>query len=73
MWPSVFERLELIMNGCLFHLNEKQANITKTGNLSQRCDFIMRVSIATVSSIDKYFVNIVKIILWKNFHDQIHN
>ena len=24
-------------------------------------------------SVDKYFENIAKIILWKNFHDRIHN
>ena len=47
MLPSVFERLELWMVEW-FHLNEKQANIMKTGNLSQ-LDFIMRVSV------DNYF------------------
>ena len=27
----------------------------------------------TTFSVGKYFENIVKIILWKKFHDQIHN
>ena len=40
-----------------FHLNGKQGNITKTGNLSQLCDLILRVSVG------KYFENVVKIIL----------
>ena len=73
MRPLVFERLELWMVEW-FSLNGKQANITKTGNLSQLCDFIMSVSVNNYFfSIDKYFENIVKILLWKNFHDQIHN
>ena len=40
-----------------FHLNGKQGNIMKTGNLSQLCDLILRVSV------DNYFfqsVNILK-------------
>ena len=42
-----------------FHLNGKQGNITKTGNLSQLCDLIVRVSV------DNYFflsVNILKML-----------
>ena len=68
----VFERLELWMVEW-FHLNGKQANITKTGNFSQLCDYIMRVSVGSYFSVCKYFENIVKIILWKNFHDRINN
>ena len=59
MRPSAFQRLELWM-GEWFHLNEKQENITKTGNLSQLFDFIMKVCI------DNYFfplINILKILL----------
>ena len=66
MWPSVFKRLELWMVGW-FHLNEKQANITKTGNLSQLCDYILRVSV------NRYFfpsVNILKI-LWRSHCEKI--
>ena len=48
MRPSVFERLGLWMVEW-FHLNGKQGNITKTGNLSQLCDLILRVSV------DNYF------------------
>ena len=43
-----------------FHLNGKQGNITKTGNLSQLCDLILRVSVYN------YFfpsVNILKMLL----------
>ena len=42
-----------------FHLSGKQANIMKTGNLSQFCDLILRVSV------DNYFfpsVNILKML-----------
>ena len=66
MRPSVFERLELWMVEW-FHLNGKQANTTKTRNLSQFCDFIMRVSV------DNYFfpsVNILKT-LWRSYCEKI--
>ena len=47
-----------------FHLNGKQRNITKTGNLSQLCDLILRVSVNNYFfSVGKYFENVVKIIL----------
>ena len=71
MRPSIFERLELWMVEW-FHLNGKQANITKTGNLSQLCDFIIIIN-NYFFSVGKYVENIVKIILWKKFHDRIHN
>ena len=47
-----------------FHLNGKQASITKTGNLSQLCDFIMRVSVDNFFPVDISFENIVKIIIY---------
>ena len=46
-----------------FHFNGKQANITKTGNLSQLCDFIMSVSVDNYISVGKYFEDIEKIVL----------
>ena len=46
-----------------FHLNGKQANITKTGNLSQLCDLILRVSVDNYFfAVGKYFENDVKVI-----------
>ena len=66
MRPSVFERLGLWMVEWL-HLNGKQANITKTGNLSQLCDLILRVSV------DNYFfpsVNNLKM-LWRSYCEKI--
>ena len=55
---SVFERLGLWMVEW-FHLNGKQANIMKTGNLLQLYDLILRVSV------NNYFfpsVNILKML-----------
>ena len=64
MRPSVFERLGLWMVEW-FHLNGKQANIRKTGNLSQLCDLILRVSVDNYTS-----VNILKM-LWRSYCEKI--
>ena len=70
---SVFERLELCMVEWV-HLNRNKQTSPKTGNLSQLCEYITRVSV------DNYFFpsinifeNIVKIIWWKNNYDWIWN
>ena len=47
-----------------FHLNGKQENITKTGNLSQLCNLILRVSVVNYFfPVGKCFETVVKIIL----------
>ena len=47
-----------------FHLKGKQENLTKTGNLSQLCDLILRVSVVNYFFfVGEYFENVVKIIL----------
>ena len=68
LWNATFGLWKIrIMNGWMVSFEWKQANITKTGNLSQLCDFVIRVSVGN------YFFPSVSIlrILWRSYCEKI--